>query len=258
MEISSPLGIILSIIAIIGGMIFKGAPISALLNPAAFLIIFVGTASALAMAFPMTEFKKVPTMFKVGFKKAALPDPIAVIKQILEWAAIARREGILMLEAQTDKALHPFMGKGLRLLVDGVDKELMRDIMETEIEAMKERHKMGATIFAQGGTYAPTLGVMGAVVGLVAALGNMNDIEKLGHAIAAAFIATMFGIYVGYVIMNPLANKVKRMSHAEVEIKTIMVEGLYEISNGTSANILKAKLSAYLDAHEAAHLEEKK
>jgi chemotaxis protein MotA len=252
---STHLGIIFSIIAIPIGMMVKGAPITALLNPAAALIIFVGTAASLAMAFPMHEFKKIGTIVKLIFGKYTPPDNIIIIKQILEWAVTARREGLLNLESQVDNAAHPFLGKGLRLIIDGTDKEMVEGILETEIEATKERHKLGQGLMSQGGTYAPTLGVLGAVIGLVAALGNMNDVEKLGHAIAAAFIATMFGIFVGYVLCNPWSNKLKRMTALEIESKHIMLTGIMGLAEGANTNVLKMKLSAYLDAHEMAHLE---
>jgi chemotaxis protein MotA len=253
---STHLGIIFSIIAIPIGMMVKGAPITALLNPAAALIIFVGTLASLAMAFPMHEFKRLSGAVKLAFAKYTPPNNIDTIILILEWAQIARREGLLNLESQANKeGLHPFLKQGLNLIIDGTDKEIVEGILETDIEAMKERHKINQTLMAQGGSYAPTLGVLGAVIGLVAALGNMNDIAALGHAIAAAFIATMFGIFTGYVICNPWANKMKRMTALEVESKHIMLTGIMGLAEGANPNALRAKLEAYLDSHERHHLE---
>ena len=118
--------------------------------------------------------------------------------------------------------------------------------MEQHLEAMEERHRVGAQVFAQAGMYAPTLGVMGAVIGLVAALGNLNDIEKLGHSIAAAFIATLFGIFSGYVLWHPFSNKLKQMSAKEVEIKRMIISGIKAIQNGESIYVIQERMLAFL------------
>jgi chemotaxis protein MotA len=259
MEKSTYIGLALGIIAVGVGMILKGASLSALINPAAFLIIFVGTAASLFNAFPMDEIKKVPTLFKIIFQEQPLPSKRELINQFMNWASIARREGLLALENTSDEIEDPFLRNGMKMIIDGGEPEFVRDVLNEEIHAIAERHRVGANIFQQAGTYAPTLGVLGAVVGLVAALGNLSDIEKLGHSIAAAFIATLFGIFSGYVLWNPFANKLKRKSQKEIEIKNLMVEGLLSIQAGVSPAAIEQKLLVYLPYHERqAQTEEKK
>ncbi|MBJ8191781.1 MotA/TolQ/ExbB proton channel family protein, partial [Bacillus cereus] len=132
---------------------------------------------------------------------------------------------------------------GMRMIIDGNDQEFVRDVLMEDINATEDRHRSGALIFSQAGMYAPTLGVLGAVVGLIAALADLSDMEKLSHAIAAAFIATLLGIFTGYVLWHPMSNKLKRLSKKEVELKLMMVEGLLSIQSGISTIAISQKLT---------------
>lgn len=250
MEKSSVIGILLGIFAVGFGMILKGAKISALINPAAFLIIFVGTAASLFIAFPMNELKRFPALLKLIFKGKELMSKQELISFFIEMAGIARREGLLALESQMADIKDPFLKNGLSLIIDGRDPDFVRDVLLEEIESIEDRHQSGALIFSQAGTYAPTLGVLGAVVGLVAALGNLKDIDALGHSIAAAFIATLLGIFSGYVMWHPFANKLKRMSRLETSLKKIAIEGILSLQAGESASALEDKLKVYLPVDE--------
>ncbi|MET3291936.1 flagellar motor protein MotA [Brevibacillus fluminis] len=252
MEKSTYIGLGLGVIAVGLGMVLKGASLVALVNPAAFLIIIAGTAAAVLIAFPMSEMKKVPKLFGVLFKEQALPNKRELINQFMNWASIARREGLLALENTSDEIQDPFLKNGMKMIIDGGEPEFVRDVLNEEIYAIEDRHLAGAQIFTQAGTYAPTLGVLGAVVGLIAALGNLSDIEKLGHSISAAFIATLLGIFTGYVLWHPFANKLKRKSKQEIEIKKIMVEGLLSIQAGVSPTAIEQKLLVYIPVTERA------
>ncbi|MGO0059184.1 flagellar motor stator protein MotA [Brevibacillus fluminis] len=252
MEKSTYIGLGLGVIAVGLGMVLKGASLAALVNPAAFLIIIAGTAAAVMIAFPMNEMKKVPKLFGVLFKEQALPNKRELINQFMNWASIARREGLLALENTSDEIQDPFLKNGMKMIIDGGEPEFVRDVLNEEIYAIEDRHQAGAQIFTQAGTYAPTLGVLGAVVGLIAALGNLSDIEKLGHSISAAFIATLLGIFTGYVLWHPFANKLKRKSKQEIEIKKIMVEGLLSIQAGVSPTAIEQKLLVYIPVSERA------
>lgn len=250
MEKSTLIGLVSGIIAVGVGMVLKGAHLSALWNPAAMLIIFLGTFAALCMAFPMSDVAKLPKLFKLVFQQPKLMEKKELIERFVEWGTIARREGLLALEVTAESVEDPFLKNGMKMLIDGSDSEFVRDVMLEDIHAMEDRHKVGAQLFSQAGTYAPTLGVLGAVIGLVAALGNLKDIDKLGHSIAAAFIATLFGIFTGYVLWHPISNKLKRMSKKEVEIKLMMVEGLITFGLGGSANSIRQKLLVFLPAKD--------
>jgi len=252
MEKSTIVGLVLAIISVFVGMALKGAPLSNLINLPAYLIIFGGTASTIFIAFPMSELKKIPKLFKIAFLGQKQIGKMEIIRMFMEWATITRREGLLALEGKVDEIEEPFLRNGMRMIIDGNDQDFVHDVLMEEVHAIEERHKAGALIFTQAGTYAPTLGVLGAVVGLVAALGNLSDIEKLGHSIAAAFIATLLGIFSGYVLWHPIANKLKRYSKQEIELKTMMVEGLLSIQSGVSTVAISQKLSVYLTPTERA------
>lgn len=250
MEKSSFIGVFLGFFAVGCGMILKGAKLSALVNPAAFLIIIVGTAASLFVAFPLMELKKFPKLVKLLFKGQELMSIQEIIDLFIELTNIARREGLLALETKAQEINDSFFKGGLMLIIDGRDPDFVRDVLSEEIEATEERHQSGALIFSQAGTYAPTLGVLGAVVGLIAALGNLNDIDILGHSIAAAFVATLLGIFSGYVLWHPFANKLKRLSKQECLIKRIMIEGILSLQAGESASAIKDKLTVYLPSGE--------
>lgn len=247
---ASWLGIILGFIVLVGGLILKGADPIALYNPAALVIIFLGTIAAVSIAFPMDELKKVPSLFKVIFSNKKLVTIKELIPIFTEWTQVARKEGLLALEKVSDEVEDPFLQRGLKMVVDGQSQEYIRSMMEEEIGAMEERHDVGAKIFTQAGTYAPTLGVLGAVVGLVAALGHLDDISLLGKSISAAFIATLFGIFSGYVLWHPFANKLKRKSEQEAKIKLIMLEGLLAVQAGLPVRTVEEKLLTYLPEKE--------
>jgi chemotaxis protein MotA len=244
---STLIGIILALLAVGVAMILKGASLIALVNPAAFIIIFGGTAATLLVSFPMSEIKKFPKLIKIifgGGKRTASKKEI--IEMFTKWATVVRKEGLLGLEDEVQNIEDPFLRHGLELIIDTTDTEFTRDVLLEKIRATQERHRKGALIFSQAGTYAPSLGVLGAVVGLVAALGNLSDSEALGHSIAAAFIATLVGIFSGYVLWHPMSNKLKLLSRAEIETREIMVEGLLSLQEGINSRQLEHKLNVYL------------
>jgi chemotaxis protein MotA len=162
-------------------------------------------------------------------------------------AITARKEGLLVLEDIVEDMDNKFLKKGIGMVIDGNDQDYIREVMEFEIESMEERHRLGASIFSTAGTSAPTLGVLGAVIGLIGALGNINDTEKLGHMIAAAFVATLYGIFLGYVICHPFATRLKRKSSKEIKLMELMLEGILAIQVGENPKTLEAKLVGMLD-----------
>jgi chemotaxis protein MotA len=250
-EPSTLIGILIAVIAIGTGFYLKGASLSALVNPAAYLIIFGGTLAALFVSFPLSEIKKIPKLIKIAFGGAErLPNKPEVIAMFTQWATTARKEGLLGLEKEIADMEDPFLKHGMELIVDSMDPDFARDVLVEKINAMQERHRKGALIFSQAGTYAPTLGVLGAVVGLIAALGNLSDIDKLGHSIAAAFVSTFLGIFSGYVLWHPICNKLKLISKEEVQIREIMVEGFLSLQEGINSRQLEQKLNVYLTSEE--------
>ena len=240
------IGLILAIVFIGVGMVLKGVSMESLANPAAFLIIFGGTFASLFVAFPMNEIKKFPILLKIVLFEPKLPTQTEIIERMVDWSIVARTEGVLALEEIADSIDDPFLKNGLEMIIDGSDRNQMEEILFDELEAVAERHKVGSLLFSQAGMYAPTLGVLGAVVGLIAALGNLNDMDKLGYYIAAAFIATLLGIFSGYVLWHPISNKLKRLSKKEQDLKVMMIEGLLAIQDGLTPKLVERKLSVYL------------
>ncbi len=246
MEISTVIGVILGIISVFVGMILKGAPLTALNNPAAFLIIIGGTFSCLFIGFRMEQMKNFPNLIKMTFQAPKLQEQAELVRLFIELSQIARREGILALESKVQDIDDPFFRTGLSMVIDGMDPEFVSDVLDAELAVMAERHAEGRSMFTQAGTYAPTLGVLGAVVGLIAALGNLNDIDKLGHSIAAAFVATILGIFTGYVLWLPIANKLKIKSEAEIGQKRMIIEGILSLQAGDSPTAIEAKLMVFI------------
>ncbi len=246
LELTTIVGLIVAVTGLLGGMYFKGVPFSALGNPAAIFIILVGTTGAVLNAFPMADAKNVGKLFGIIFTSRKSLNNAETIKQIVDFSQLARKEGLLVLEDKINDLDNPFFKKGLELLLAGQNRDFIEETLSEDIAAMEERHSGNAGIFTQAGTYAPTLGVLGAVIGLIAALGNMADQEKLGHAISAAFMATVYGIFTGYVLWHPFANKLKRKSKAEVLNRTIILQGLLLLEQGLSPKLVQENLISYL------------
>ncbi len=173
-----------------------------------------------------------------------------MLRLFIELSQIARREGILALESRINEIEDPFFRSGLSMVIDGMDPEFVSDVLDAELQVMEHRHSEYMSIFVQAGTYAPTLGVLGAVVGLIAALGNLSDIEKLGHAISGAFVATILGIFTGYVLWLPIANKLKIMSQLEIAQKRMIIEGILSLQAGDSPTAIEAKLMIFIPQSE--------
>ena len=250
MEKSTLIGVVGGVLAVGVGMALKGADPHALINPAAFLIIIAGTAAALFNAFTMKGLKKFPTLLKLLFSTPKLMSKQQVLEFFVDMAKVYKQEGVVGIEKKANEATDPFVKNSLSLVADGFQAEFIDEVLSMEIKQMEERHRAGAQIFSQAGMYAPTLGVLGAVIGLIAALGNLSDIDMLGHSIAAAFVATLLGIFTGYVLWHPFANKLKQISQDEVEIKKMIMEGAMTLQSGASSIAMEAKLQSFIPISE--------
>ncbi len=246
MELTTLLGIVVGILSVVGAMIFKHISFSVFLNPAAFFVIFVGTVATILNSYPGENLKSIGALFKILFTKRKSISESEIIELMIDLSNIAKKDGLLALEKKVEEIEDPFIKKGVRLVIDGTEGDIIEEILETEISAMEKRHETNAGIFSSAGMYAPTLGVLGAVFGLIAAMSHIDDTEKMAEAIAAAFIATILGIFTGYVLWNPFAKKLKVKSQNEVMLKEMVIQGLLSIHNGDAPFMLREKLLASL------------
>ncbi len=246
MDIFLIVGIILGFVSVVVGMILKGANVMVLINPAAAMIIFIGTIAALVNSFPGSEIKRLPKIFGALMRNEE-QDVAGIIEKIVELANLARRDGVLALESSVEGLENPFMKKGLEMVVDGVDPEQIREIMENEIVGIEERHRTAAQMLKTAGAAAPTLGVLGAVIGLIGALGNLNDVDALGHMISAAFVATIYGIFLGYVLLVPFGSRLTSKSAIEVQTMMIIIEGVMSIQAGQTPKNIEQKLNSLIE-----------
>ena len=245
MDIFLIIGLVLGAICIMMALILKGASVAMLLNGEVAVIIFGGMIAAVLSSYTMADIKRLPKVMKVLMSNEE-PDLNGTIEKMVELSNIARREGLLALEAPVNELDDPFMKQGLELVVDGAEAEQIRDLMESEVDAMETRHHRMSGLFKTAGATSPTLGVMGAAIGLIGALGNLSDINKLGPMIASAFVATIFGIFMGYLVMIPFATQKKKKNEEEVLLKTLIIEGVMDIQAGHSAKVIEQKLYAQI------------
>ena len=243
MDIFLIIGLVLGAICIMLALILKGASVAMLLNGEVAVIIFGGMIAAVLSSYTMADIKRLPKVMKVLMSNEE-PDLNGTIEKMVELSNIARREGLLALEAPVNELDDPFMKQGLELVVDGAEAEQIRDLMESEVDAMETRHHRMSGLFKTAGATSPTLGVMGAAIGLIGALGNLSDINKLGPMIASAFVATIFGIFMGYLVMMPFATRLEAKNEEEVLLKTLIIEGVMDIQAGHSAKVIEQKLYA--------------
>lgn len=245
MDIFLIIGLVLGAICIMLALILKGASVAMLLNGEVAVIIFGGMIAAVLSSYTMADIKRLPKVMKVLMSNEE-PDLNGTIEKMVELSNIARREGLLALEAPVNELEDPFMKQGLELVVDGAEAEQIRDLMESEVDAMETRHHRMSGLFKTAGATSPTLGVMGAAIGLIGALGNLSDINKLGPMIASAFVATIFGIFMGYLVMIPFATRLEAKNEEEVLLKTLIIEGIMDIQAGHSAKVIEQKLYAQI------------
>jgi len=250
MEKSTWIGFIGGIAAVGVGMYLKGANPHALINPAAFLIIIAGTAAAIFNAFPMREIKHFPKLLKLIFFGRSFTPKQEILELFISVAKSAKQEGVMAIEKRANEVADPFIRSTLTMVADGFNADFIYNVIDADIKQMEERHRGGAAIFAQCGMYAPTLGVLGAVIGLIAALGNLDDINQLGHSIAAAFVATLLGIFTGYVCWHPFANKLKQLNAEEVVMKRMVLEGALALQEGASSIAIESRLQAFIPTSE--------
>lgn len=245
MDITAVLGILIGLGALIGGYIWDGGHVEALFVPSAALIVIGGTIGAVIVSFPMSQLKQIGKALNMAFKESKT-DSSLIIEELVDMATSARREGVLSLEQRALEHPNEFLREGLVMVVDGTDPELTRQILELEMDALEHRHEGWAKMFEAAGGFAPTMGIIGTVMGLIHVLGNLSDPGSLGPAIAIAFSATLYGVATANVIYLPIANKIKTRSKETIAVMELMLEGILALQAGENPQLIKKKLNSFL------------
>lgn len=256
MDVATVIGLLVGLLSLIIGFLMEGGELIALLKITAFLIVFGGTFGAVIVSFPGKILAKAPFILKYAFIKPK-ESPGGTIIKLIDLANISRREGLLALEGeQSNFENDSFMSNGIQMVVDGVDSDVIDDILNRDIELYEQKILSIARMFESAGGYAPTMGIIGTVMGLVHVLGSLEDAAALGPAIAVAFIATLYGVGSANVIYLPIFTKIKNNLASEIMIRQLKTEGILSIQYGESTMILKKKLYAFLTEKECQDVEQ--
>lgn len=246
LDILTLLGLLIAFAAIVGGNWIEGGRIGSLLQFTAFVIVIGGTFGAILLQSPLPVFMRAMRMLLWVFRPPAI-DAERQIKEIVAWSQLARKEGLLGLESVSERHEDPFAKRGLQLLVDGREPEMIRAIMEVELESYEENAIQAAKVYEAAGGYAPTIGILGAVMGLIHVMEHLADPSKLGEGIAVAFVATIYGVGSANLILLPIAGKLKAIIHEQERVKEMTIEGLTAIAEGENPRAIETKLRGFIE-----------
>jgi chemotaxis protein MotA len=248
LDITTILGPLVAIGGILLGMVLEGGHVSSLVQPTALLIVGVGTLGCILASFPLDHTITTLKSFKILLAPPKI-DHEKSIAELTDLCQFARKNGIMALESKAKSHPDPFTRKGLSLVVDGIDPAMLLGIMETEVETFEEHSKIPIPVLEAGGAYAPTVGIIGAVLGLIHVMSNLDDPSKLGGGIAVAFVATIYGLVIANVIALPLASKMKMRVAQMVHEKNMILQGLVALQNGENPHFLAQRLRAFVGSH---------
>ncbi len=246
MDPLSIIGLFLVLVAVVASTIMDGNSLGPLIGPSSLVMVLGGAFGGALAGFRLPDAKKLPKGLIVAFT-ASPPDPDEVVTRLTRYAEAARREGILALEQGLAEVDDEFMRTGLQMVVDGVEGDVVRDVLETEIEAMESRHGLVISLFSKLGEYAPAMGMIGTIVGLVNMLGNLSDPQALGTGMALALLTTLYGSFFANVIFLPVAAKLQRLHAMEIAARELTLEGIMAVRDGASPRLLVEKLEARLE-----------
>lgn len=244
MDIATIIGFIAAIGFTVWGIMDSGN-ISNFFNFASVVIVLGGTIATTLISYPLKKIAGAIKAIKKAFHEKIL-DLSGVINQLIELSNLARREGLLALEEAGEKVNDDFLKKGIMLIVDGTDPELVRNILETELNFLEERHKEGQSVFESMGSYAPAFGMIGTLIGLINMLKELEDVSSVGPNMSVALVTTFYGSLLANAVFIPIANKLKGRSSDEILVKELMIEGLLSIQAGENPRIIEEKLKTFL------------
>ncbi|HHV71318.1 MAG TPA: flagellar motor protein [Clostridia bacterium] len=245
MDITTIGGIIAGTFLLLAGMSGGSGGLKAFYDFDSILITIGGTVAGVIVSFPLEQLKDIPKTIKIAFNKNK-NEPETIIKTLVAFAEKARREGLLALEEDVQRLDEPFLKKGIQLIVDGTDPELVRNILETELTFLEERHKSGQAVFETAGSLAPAFGMIGTLIGLIQMLQSLSDPSSLGPGMAVALVTTFYGSVLANLFFIPIASKLKVRSSEEILMKEVMVEGMLSIQAGENPRIVEEKLKSFL------------
>lgn len=245
MEGISALGLLIGLLAVVGGLLLEGGHVSSLLQPTSMIIVVGGTFGAIMLQSPRRTFINGLRMGRWIFFPP-LVDAQSLIGQMTTWSNLARREGLLALENQARSIKDEFQRKGVQLLVDGVDPERLREVLEVDINTYEADLKQSARVWESAGGYSPTIGILGAVMGLIHVMENLSEPAKLGAGIAVAFVATIYGVGLANLVFLPVAKKLLAHVSRLVALREMYVDGLVAIANGENPRIIESRLKGYV------------
>ena len=244
MDIATVVGILMAGALVMGAIVLGGSPAWFISVPS-IMIVVGGTLGATLLSYPLTQVLGVFKVVKNVFFHRTRP-ALEIIEKMVEFGQLARREGILAFESRMKEIDDPFFSKGLSLAIDGMESTSIKEVLTTEILYVEERHSLGAEIFTTMAAYAPAVGMMGTIIGLVQMLMQMEDPSKIGAPMAVALLTTFYGTVLANLLLMPIAAKLKTRSKQEILIKELVVEGLMAIQSGESHRIIEQKLKAFL------------
>ncbi len=245
MDIMTILGLLLGIGAIIGGNVLEGGHLSSLFQATAFLIVMGGTTGAVMVQYSLPVFLRAMRMLTWVFVPPSI-DLETHINKIVSWSNISRKEGLLGLEKFLDTEKSLFIRKGLQLVVDGNEPETVRNILEVDLDANDRAGKLSARVFESMGGYSPTIGIIGAVMGLIHVMNNLADPSKLGAGIAVAFVATIYGVGFANLIFLPVSSKLKMIVNEQTQLNELITEGIISVAEGENPRNIETKLQGFL------------
>lgn len=249
MDITIVLGIIAGIIALIGGFLWEGGEFTGLLQGTSALIVFGGTFAAVVISYPASKLKTIPTALRMAFSREENPTK-QYIEDLVSMAATSRRSGVLALERTSSEHPNAFLREGLQLVIDGTEQEQIKQILELELDAIEHKHEGYAKIFESAGGYAPTMGIIGTVMGLIHVLGSLTEPTALGPSIAVAFIATLYGVASANLIFLPIASKIRAASEGEIITMDLLLQGILAIQNGENPKLVRKKLEFFIRSEQ--------
>jgi chemotaxis protein MotA len=239
-------GIIVAIMSIVVATVMDGNSFGALIGPSSLVLVVLGSIGVSLSGFQIADLKPVPKGILLSFT-AKEPDPGEAIDRLMKFAEIARKEGVLALEEQLEGLDDPFMKLGLQQIVDGVDGDMVRDVLEIEMAALEERHAPVIGFLKALGGYAPTMGMVGTVVGLINMLGNLSDPAQLGLGMSVALLTTLYGVIFANLVFLPIASKLQRLHDLEVAQKDLVMDGILAVQGGASPRMVVERLEAYIN-----------